>query len=128
MTTQEILETLLQAKKMEKEIETYDEAATNEVAQLMSGSFVFPLYGALWQNFLDMDTITKQLEEMYDSDNHYGLVYFIILLADAVNYDLPNHYIEMIAVKPYVPIISSAILSDWLDYHANSEVEEIEVF
>ena len=44
---------------MKEETKKYDEAATNEVAQLMSGSFVFPLYGALWQNFLDIDVITK---------------------------------------------------------------------
>ena len=127
MTTYEIIETLLQAKEIEQEVNIVDEMAINEAAQLLSGSFIYPLYGALWQNFLDMDVITKQLKEMYDNDNHYGIVYFIILLADAVGYVLPKQFFDMCTVSPHIQILSSAIISDWIEYNADSEIEEIEV-
>jgi hypothetical protein len=48
-------------------------------------------------------------------------------LADAVDFSLPKLYLEISAVDTNVPIISSAVISDWLDYYSTSEIEEIEV-
>ena len=124
MTTQEIIEVLLQERGKE-EIKLYDDAI-DEVAQLISGSFVFPLYGALWQNFFDMDAISEHIKEMYDNNNHLALIYFVILLADVADYALPNEYFIMIVHEINVPALSSAIVADWMEYHKNSEVEEIE--
>jgi len=126
MTTNEFAECLLQMKKEGQEPKTKDEAAMYEAAQLVSGSLVFPLYGTLWQYHFDMETITKHLEAMYDSGNHFGLVYFIFILADAAEYTLPRTFSEMSAIDTLVPILSAAIIEDWLDYDANSEVEIIE--
>jgi hypothetical protein len=127
MLKQELIGTILQAKKTKEDNKTCNQEATYEVAQLLSGSFVFPLYGLLWQEFYDMEAISEHLEDLFDRENHTAFIYFIFMLADAVDYVLPELYIEMSASEKYIPIISSAIISDWLDYHTNSEIEIIEV-
>ena len=126
MTTNEFVEFLLHMKREEKKPKTKDKDPIVEMAQLVSGSFVFPLYGTLWQYHFGMDAITNHLESLHDSENHYGLVYFIIILADAAGYTLPRSFYEMTAIDEHVPILSSAIIEDWLDYDATSEVVEIE--
>ena len=103
-----------------------DEAAAFERAQLVSGSFVFPLYRALWQLDFDMDAITEHLEYLCDSGNHFGLIYFIFILADAADYSLPLLFSETSTINELVPILSAAIIEDWLDYDATSEVVETE--
>jgi hypothetical protein len=127
MTTYEILENLIHLKKEVEKTKTHDEEAISEVTQLISGSLVLPLYGKLWENFTDMDAITEHLEALYDDDNHFGLIYFVLLLAGAVDYTLPKEYFIICANDACIPIISSAIISDWLDYDAINEVEEIEI-
>ena len=88
MTTNEFAECILQIRKEGKQAEMMDEVAAYEAAQLVSGSFIYPLYGALWQNGFDIETTTEHLQAMYDNGNHFGLVYFIFILSDAVNYVL----------------------------------------
>jgi hypothetical protein len=127
MTTYEIIETLLRANEKKEEVEKYNEVDIYETAQLISGSMVFPLYGALWTNFFDMGTITEHLEMLYDSKNYYGLAYFIILLADAVDYELPQIYFVIIKLDTHIKALSDAIITDWLDYDENSGIEEIEL-
>jgi len=126
MTTNEFVECLLQLKKEGQKTAIKDETAAYKAAQLISGSFVFPLYGALWQNDFDMETITEHLEDLYDSGNHFGLVYFVFILSDAVDFVLPLSFSEMSANDKFVPILSAAIIEDWLDYNATSEVIETE--
>ena len=122
MTTYEFIEYLLQAKKENPGTIIVDEAAAYERAQLVSGSFVFPLYGALWQLDFDMTAITEHLEYLYDSGNHFGLIYFIFMLADAADFTLPLLFSETSSNNALVPILSAAIIEDWLDYDATSEV------
>jgi hypothetical protein len=128
MTTYEIIETLLQAKKEKGISEKHNDAAIFETAQLVSGSIVFPLYGALWANYFDMESTTKHLEALHDSEDYIGLAYFIILLADAVDYELPPVYFATCTFDTHVKALSDAIISDWLDYDENSATEEIELF
>jgi len=79
MTTYEYAQLVLDAKK-ETPPRSIDEPAAYEVAQLTSGSFTFLLYEALWVNDFDMKTITQHLENLYDSEDHFGLVYFLFIL------------------------------------------------
>jgi hypothetical protein len=128
MTANEYTQATLEAKT---EItlspsQTTDEAATYEAAQLISGSFTYLLYEALWMNFFDMVAITQHLESLYDSANHFGLVYFIIILTNAVEFSVPVQFTEMSANDVLVPILSAAIIEDWLDYNATCEVEVVE--
>lgn len=124
MTTNEYAEFLLQAKKEAALLPAVDESAACEAAQLLSGSFTYLLYEALWMNNFDMDTITHHLNNLHDSENHFGLVYFIFILTNAVELDVPVYFTEMCANDALVPFLSAAIIEDWLDYDTNSEATE----
>ena len=126
MTTSEYVLTILQVKNDTRKIETKDEASVYEIAQLVSGSFTSPLYEVLWENFYDMDSITEHLESMYDSENHFGVVYFTFILANAVDFLIPIQFTEMSANKSLVPILSAAIIEDWLEYDSTCEATEYE--
>ena len=128
MTTNEYIQFIMQVKK-ETPLppQKINEAAANEVAQLISGSFTHTLYEALWTNFFDIDTITQHLENLYDSNNHFGLVYIIFILANAVECSIPAQYTEISANDELVPTLSAAIIEDWLEYSVSIEpVEDIE--
>jgi hypothetical protein len=71
-----------------------------------------------------MDAISQHLEKLYDSGNHFGLVYFIFILANAVEFIIPFQFTEMSANDSLVPILSSAIMEDWLEYDLNCEATE----
>lgn len=121
MTTTEYAQTVLQEKKDTQSIQTKDESFAYEAAQLISGSFTGPLYEALWVNFYDMDAVTQHLENLFDSGNHFGLVYFTFILANAVNLIIPIQFTEMSANDSLVPVLSAAIIEDWLEYDVNFE-------
>ena len=124
MTTSEYIQTVLQEKKGSRVIQTKDEASAYDAAQLISGSFTSPLYEVLWENFYDMDAITQHLESMYDSGNHFGLIYFIFIMANAVEFSIPLQFTEMSANDSLVPILSAAIIEDWLEYDSVCEATE----
>ena len=71
-----------------------------------------------------MNAITRHLENMYDSENHFGLVYLIFILANAVESSVPAQFTEMSANDSLVPILSAAILEDWLEYDSTCEETE----
>ena len=73
-----------------------------------------------------MDAVTEHLENLYDSSNHLGLVYFIVMLADAVEFILPLEFTEMSAKDIFAPILSAAIIEDWLEYNGSFEATEYE--
>jgi hypothetical protein len=87
MTTNEYAHALLWAKK---EPEIIDENAVCEVSQLFSGGFTYLLYEALWMNDFDMDAITQHLESLYGTNNHFGFIYFIFILANAAELTIPD--------------------------------------
>ena len=124
MTSTEYVQTILQEKKGTRVIQEKDEASAYDAAQLISGSFTSPLYETLWENFFDMDAITHHLESMYDGGNHFGLVYFIFILANAVDFSVPIQFTEMSANDSLVPILSAAIIEDWLEYDSSCEATE----
>ena len=124
MTSAEYAQTILQEKRGARIIQEKDEASAYDAAQLISGSFTSPLYETLWENFFDMDAITHHLESMYDSGNHFGLVYFIFILANAVDFSIPIQFTEMSANDSLVPILSAAIIEDWLEYDSSCEATE----
>ena len=124
MTTNEYAQFVLQVKKDVILPEKVDEAAAHEIAQLLSGSFTYLLYEALWMNDFDMGTITKHLEQLYDSNNHFGLVYFIFILANAIDFSIPVQFTEISVNDTLVSILSDAIIEDWLEYNATSEITE----
>jgi len=126
MTTNEYAQFILQVKKEITPPHLIDEAAAYEAAQLVSGSFTYLLYEALWMNDFDMDTITQHLESLYDRENHFGLVYFIFILANAAEFIIPVQFTEMSANDALVPVLSAAIIEDWLEYDATSEATEYE--
>ena len=124
MTTGEYAQFILQVKTEKNIIKKIDEISVSEVAQLLSGSFTYLLHQALWVNYFDMDAITHHLESLYDSKNYFGLVYFIFILANAVEFTIPVEFTAMSAEDTSVVILSAAIIEDWLDYHTNSEATE----
>jgi len=96
-----------------------DEAAAKEVAQLISGSLVYRLYENLIVNDYDMDAVTEHLEMLCDTQNHFGLLYFVFILCDATNEALPERFENMTANIDLVPYLSAAIIEDWLDFHGD---------
>ena len=126
MTSLDYVQTILQVKKEEDSPHSITEAIAYEAAQLISGCFTYPLYEELWKNFFDMNDVTSHLESLYDSDNHFGLVYFITILATSVGCDLPIEFAEMSAKRELVPYLAAAIIDDWLDYDSNCEATEYE--
>ena len=61
MSTNEYAEFILQEKKEAILPQAVDETAAYEATQLLSGSFTYLLYEALWMNNFDMDTIRSTL-------------------------------------------------------------------
>ena len=126
MTTTEYAQSVLQIKTETPSAQTIDEAAAYSAAQLISGSFTYPLYEELWRNFFDMDAITDHLESLYDSNNHFGLIYFTFILANAVEFIIPVEFTEMSAKDALVPYLAAAIIDDWLDFDGCFEAVECE--
>ena len=124
MTATDYIQTILQIKKEEDTAQSINESTAYEAAQLISGSFTYPLYEELWKNFFEMDEITSRLENLYDSGNHFGVVYFVFILANAVDYSIPVEFAEMSAKTVFVPYLSAAIIDDWLDYDGSCEATE----
>jgi len=125
MITTEFVQNIIDEKQGNKTSKDICEASAYEIAQLLCGSFIYPLYGALWIEHCDLDSITEHLTSLHESDNHYGLIYFIVLLADMVEHDIPLIYSQMSASDKYVPILSATIIEDWIEYHETSEVIDV---
>jgi len=126
MTTNEYAQLILEVQKELAALKPVDETAACEAAQLISGSFTYTLYEALWENFFDMEAITQRLENLYDGGDHCGFAYFIFILANAVDFIVPVQFSEMSANDGLVPFLSAAIIEDWLDYDASCEPTEYE--
>ena len=124
MTTYEYAQFILQIKKEAYPPKLIDESAAYETAQLFSGSFTCLLYEALWINDFDMDTITQHLESLYDGNNHFGLIYFIFILANAVEFIIPVQFSEISANEALVPVLSAVIIEDWLEYDSEKDITE----
>lgn len=124
MTSHEYVEFILQVRKEKSPNKEVDDAAVYEVAQLLSGNFTYLLYEALWMNHFEMDPITQHLESLHDSKNHFGLVYFVFILANAVDFTIPTLFIEMSGQDELVPFLSAAIIEDWLEYDTTHEETE----
>jgi hypothetical protein len=125
MTTSEFIGDILEGRKEVKEkgaVAIFDEDSINEVAGLLSGSFTYLLYEALWRNAYDMETITEHLEKLYDEDEHFGLIYFTFILANAVDIIVPAQFVAMSAKDDMAPILSAAIIEDWDEYDSTHEV------
>jgi len=73
-----------------------------------------------------MDSISQHLESMCDNENHFGLVYFIVILAEAVDFLLPIQFAEVSANDTFIPILSAAIIDDWLEYDNTCEATKYE--
>jgi len=70
-----------------------------------------------------MDTITAHLEALYDNSDYYGFNYFLILLADSIDFTLPVQFYEMSMQDRMISQLSAAFIEDWLDY--DNEYEEV---
>jgi hypothetical protein len=120
MTTHEFTRFILehQAESLAAPI---DEAAAKDVTQLVSGSLIYRLYEGLIISEYDMDAVTDHLEMLYDTENHYALLYFVYMLCDATDVALPERFGEITANLSLVPYLSAAIIEDWLDFHGDYE-------
>ncbi|MDR3363510.1 MAG: hypothetical protein LBS91_00945 [Clostridiales Family XIII bacterium] len=116
MTTHEFAQFVLRIGA-QSPTEATDEAAAKEIAQLVSGSLIYRLYESLIINGYNMDDVTEHLEMLCDAENHFGLLYFIFVLTDAVNEELPDRFAELIANRATAPYFASALIEDWLDFH-----------
>ena len=126
MTTYEYIESVLELKREGRQTKIIDESAAYEAASLASACFTYPLYEMLWTNFFDMETLMKHMEYLYDSKNYYGLIYFMFILADAVDYSIPIQLTEMSANDALIPALAAAIIEDWFEYDGSGEVTEID--
>ena len=66
-----------------------------------------------------MDEVTEHLEMLCDTGNHFGLLYFIFMLTDAVNESLPAQFAELTTNHATAPYLASALMEDWLDFHGD---------
>ena len=112
MNANELLEYLLETKNPP---EPLDEAAAYEASSLVSGSFVYNLHRALWLEGLTMQDVTDRLESLYDNGEHHAFLYLVLLLASAVELDLPELLGEIAANEAAVPVLCAAIIEDWLE-------------
>ena len=126
MTTNEYVQFVLEVKQETTSPQVVEETAVYEAAQLISGSFTYSLYEALWTNHFKMDIITQHLESLYDRGDHFGLVYFVFILANAMDFIIPAQFTEMSANDALIPILSAAIIEDWLEYENTYETTEYE--
>ena len=130
MTTYEYIEYLLQVKNSEKSEDGITppgvawEKAAFEAAQLVSASFTYRFYETLWLRDFPMEAITSHLEAMYDKSDFHGVIYFLVLLADSIDFTFPIRFYEMSMQDKIIPLLSAAVIEDWLEY--DNEYEEIE--
>jgi len=98
-----------------------DEPVAIEVAQLISGSLVYRLYTGMIANEYDMDMTTEYLEMLHEAQDHFGLLFFVFMLCDATNTELPERFLEVAANPSLVKYLADAMLADWLDFHDDYE-------
>jgi len=98
-----------------------NETAAKELAQFISGSMVYQLYELLAANDFEMKAVKEHLETLYDTQNHFGFIYFIVLLSEAVELYLSDQFFNMATDNALVPILSAAFIEDWLDFHEDYE-------
>jgi len=126
MTTNEYAQIILESQNIKPTTEKVDEAAAYEAAQLVSGSFTLTLFETMCESNYDMEATKQRLESLFDSENHFGLVYFIFILANAVDITVPIQFSEMSANDRLVPFLSSAIIDDWMDYDLTYDPSDYE--
>ena len=114
MTANEYIELFL-LSKTENMSAQVDEKAAIEVSDLISGSFVYSLFESMEQAEFEIESLTQHLEELYDTENFYGIIYFIMLLSDATGLILPKEFYVLSLRTELVSILSSAIIEDWLE-------------
>jgi hypothetical protein len=120
MDPNELLEYLLEAKTPS---EPLDEIAAYEASSLVSGSFVGKLHHALWLEGLPMQAATDRLESLYDNGEYNAFLYLVVLLATAVELDLPEALGEIAANKAAAPVLAAAIVEDWLEMDETCNIE-----
>jgi len=104
--------------------DSIDEEAVYEAASLVSGNFLYRLYELLWLNDYPMENLTEHLESLYDRKEYHGFLYLFVMLAESVEVTLPPQFYEYSKRELVIPILSGAIIEDWLDI--DGELEEIE--
>ena len=65
------------------------ENAAFEAVQLISGRFTYRLYETLRLSDFPMEAVTSHLEAMCDKSDFHGFLYFLILLADSIDFTFP---------------------------------------
>ena len=118
MTTHEFSQFILNNKNKSLAM-PIDESAAKEVAQLISGSLIYRLYENLIANDYDMDIMTEHMEMLFDTENHFALLYFVFILCNAVDEELPEQFEHMTTNVNLVPYLSAAIIEDWLDFNGD---------
>jgi len=124
MTTTEYVQFILEVRKETPLSPPIGETAAYEAGQLISGSFMPLLYEALWVRAFDMETVTQHLEDLYDREDHFGLIYFVFILANAADVIFPALFSAMSATNTLASMLSAAIIEDWLEYHTISIITE----
>ena len=122
MTVSEYVHYLFQKPVVAEE--SIYEAAVYEASSLVSGSFLYRLYELLWLDDVPMESLTEHLEGLYDRAEYHGFLYLIVMLAESVGVTLPLQFYEYSKRELVIPILSGAIIEDWLDI--DGEYEEVE--
>lgn len=118
MLANEFLEMILEERKTEQKIVLNETEQGNiyETASIISGNLVYPLCRELWLQQISIEDITKHFEKLYDNENFHGIIYIFYIMLDAMNIVVPYEFVSLAASDIAVPILSEAIIDDWLEF------------
>ena len=114
MTSREYLDELFRDETGADNVAPCSDKAAGEFTQLVSGSFVPVLVELLWLEFHDLERITDHLEQLYDTGQHYGVVYLAYILANSVDLIIPLQFAEASSRADLIQPMAEALLEDWL--------------
>ena len=92
-----------------------DEETAHSMAQITSAGFIHKLCEQLRRNDFDVEAVTAHIEDMYDNENHFGVIYFLFLLASCVDFELPIQFAQLATNDLCVPILSGVLIEDLLE-------------
>lgn len=112
ITTSEYLELLIMKKEVPPTPVSTD--ITNEVIYKIHEDFVIPLYESMLMDYdNDIEVITEHIVKLYNTSNHFGLIYFFFMLADIMAIELPDELVKMSLTDDFVSAFSESLYESW---------------
>lgn len=89
--------------------------AANEYVDVITGDMIYNVHNNLWAEGMEMEDITVHLEYLYDRKQYHGLIYFIFILANAVDLQIPLQFTQLSADNEVSEILAASIIENWLE-------------